>query len=309
MIRPLLLWLVLAAMAVPAAAQEADVVEDVVVVAQRAGAPMWTITRGPSTLILVGEVDGLARDIPWRPDALEDAAARSQLILLPHDRRASVADIGRLLWRARSAFMLPGEETTADHLPTDDQARLERIFSGDSPAWARKKLTILSFDLLEKAGYRRRGDREMSDVLRRAGRREDVPARTIGVLHGDDFVEMLITSPQSRHTDCIHAAIPAAEGSPGLNVTRAEDWRGLRVAAVLANPLEQAIGRCWPYGDPDVGRQITDEWLGAIQIALTEPGVTMGVAPLRLLAEAGGVLDGLETEGLDIRGPDWKAAD
>ena len=36
------------------------------------------------------------------------------------------------------------------------------------------------------------------------------------------------------------------------------------------------------------------------------PGVTMGVAPIRLLAEEGGVLDGLVARGFDVVGPEWK---
>jgi hypothetical protein len=46
-----------------------------------------------------------------------------------------------------------------------------------------------------------------------------------------------------------------------------------------------------------------------VQTALVSPGVTMGVAPVRLLAEPGGVLDSLEARGLDVVGPDWKAGD
>jgi hypothetical protein len=34
----------------------------------------------------------------------------------------------------------------------------------------------------------------------------------------------------------------------------------------------------------------------------------MGVAPIRLLAEAGGVLDGLEARGFDVVGPEWRPA-
>lgn len=33
----------------------------------------------------------------------------------------------------------------------------------------------------------------------------------------------------------------------------------------------------------------------------------MGVAPIRLLAEAGGVLDGLEARGFEVEGPEWRA--
>ena len=40
---------------------------------------------------------------------------------------------------------------------------------------------------------------------------------------------------------------------------------------------------------------------------LGEPGVTMAVAQLRVLAEPDGVLDGLEAQGYEIEGPAWKA--
>jgi hypothetical protein len=53
---------------------------------------------------------------------------------------------------------------------------------------------------------------------------------------------------------------------------------------------------------------VRTQWRDATQAALAQPGVTMGVASLRILAEPGGVLDQLEAEGLDVRGPDWKAA-
>ena len=307
MVRILFLCLAVVSAAVPSVAQEADQVEDIVVTARRAGAPMWTITRGESTLIVVGAVEGLPRDLDWRADALEAAAARSQRILFPQEMRASAADIARLIWRARTAVMLPGEETVAAHLSASAMARLEPIMADGGRAWRRKKLLLLSFDVLEAAGYRPRNDLEVSEVVRRAGRRAGVPIRPIGLLHGDDFVEMLISSPQSQHLGCLEAAIPAAEAGPDTNDIRADDWRRLRVAAVVANPLERAIARCWPYADPQVGLQIAAEWVTAIDQSLTEPGVTMAVAPLTMLAQTGGVLDRLEAEGVDILGPDWKA--
>ena len=45
----------------------------------------------------------------------------------------------------------------------------------------------------------------------------------------------------------------------------------------------------------------------AVIWAETAGGVTLAVAPLRLLAEPGGVLDQLEAAGLDPAGPTWKA--
>ena len=49
--------------------------DEIVVLARRSGAPMWTVTRGDSTLILVGAITGIPRDLAWRPDDLEAAAA------------------------------------------------------------------------------------------------------------------------------------------------------------------------------------------------------------------------------------------
>ena len=60
--------LCLLVVAQPAGAQtpqepEATTIEEGVVLARRSGAPMWTVTRVDSTLILVGAITGIPRDL------------------------------------------------------------------------------------------------------------------------------------------------------------------------------------------------------------------------------------------------------
>ena len=75
-------------------------VDEVVVTARRAGAPMWTVRRdGEGVMILVGAIEEAPRDFEWRAQALEEAAARSDRILFPQRGRASPADVLRLMWR------------------------------------------------------------------------------------------------------------------------------------------------------------------------------------------------------------------
>ena len=62
------------------------------------------------------------------------------------------------------------------------------------------------------------------------------------------------------------------------------------------------------WGDPEIAPQLRQQWAEAIETALASPGVTMGVAPIRLLADAGGVLDGLEARGFEVVGPEWRPA-
>lgn len=299
--------------AVPAWAQTTEAVaqlDDVVVQARLSGAPMWTVVRGDSTLILVGSITGIPRDLSWRPAELEAAAARSDQILFPQEGRASVADLFRIIWRARTIGMLPGGQTSADYLAPEWQARLETVMAGErNQDWRRKSLLFLSFDLMrDKAGYTgQRGGEDATDVIRRAARRARVEVRPVGTVRGDEIIDSLIRAPQSAHLPCVEAAIAAAELGRDAARERAEDWRALRVTEVIASPIDKALAQCWPWGDPDLAPQLRQQWAAAIETALISPGVIMGVAPIRLLAEEGGVLDGLEARGFEVVGPAWKA--
>ena len=293
--------------------QEPQVAEldDVVVLARRSGAPMWTITRGDTTLILVGAITGIPRDLSWRPDDLEAAAARSDLILFPSQGRASVTDLFRVIWRARTIGLMPQGQTTADYLTPDYQARLEAIMAGDrNQDWRTKSLLFVGFDLMQdKAGYSRgRSGEDATDVIRRAARRARVSIRPVGTVRGDELIDSLITAPQTAHVPCVEAAIAAAEQGPDAARERAEDWRALRVADVVASPIDLALNQCWPWGDPEIAPQLRQQWAAAIETAMISPGVTMGVAPIRLLADEGGVLDGLVARGFEVVGPEWKPA-
>ena len=299
-----------AARAQTATDQEPAVVDDVIVLARRSGAPMWTVTRGDSTLILVGAITGIPRDLEWRPDDLEAAAARSDLILTPQEGRASLSDVLRVIWRMRTIARMPAGRTSADYLTPEWQARLETLMAGErNQDWRTKSLLILGFDLMQdKAGYTgRRGGDDAMDVIRRAARRGRVDTRPVGTVRGDELIASLIDAPQSAHVPCVEAAIAAAEQGPDAARERAEDWRARRVPEVVASPIDRALNQCWPWGDPEIAPQLHQQWAAAIETALISPGVTMGVAPIRLLAEDGGVLDGLEARGFEVVGPAWRA--
>ena len=297
-----------------AAAQTAEPqvseLDEVIVLARRSGAPMWTVTRGDSTLILVGAITGIPRDLRWRPDDLEAAAARSDLILMPQQGRASVADLFRVIWRARTIGLMPRGQTTADYLTPEYQARLEAIMADErNQDWRTRSLLFVGFDLMQdKAGYTgRRGGDDAMDVIRRAARRARVDARPVGTVRGDELIDSLITAPQTAHVPCVEAAIAAAELGPDAARERAEDWRALRVSDVVASPIDRALNECWPWGDPEIAPQLRQQWAAAIETAMISPGVTMGVAPIRLLADEGGVLDGLKARGFEVVGPEWRA--
>lgn len=285
-------------------------VEEVVVTARRSGAPIWTIRQGGSTLILVGGISGIPREVAWRPEDLETVAREADLILTPQVAQLSPADLFRLIWRQRTLGSLPEGRTTADYLDADTQRRLEAVMAGErGDGWRRRSLLILGMELLrERAGFGEgRQGQDAVEVVRRAGRRADVELRPVGRVRGDDLIDNVLTAPQETHAPCITAAVAAAEAGPDTARERAVAWRARNVPAVVASPIDRALARCWPWADPDMGPVLHGQWTAAIEEALSAPRVTLAVAPLRLLADEGGVLDRLEARGLEIEGPVWRA--
>lgn len=304
----LLSVLAVAALAGPASAQDApsdapsDAVEDIVVTARRIEGPMWEVRRGDSVLILVGSIDGLPRDMEWRTDALISAVERADRVLFPVEGRASLADVGRLLWRMRTLTRLPDERTSADYLSPELEARVEQV-TGEGPS--RKSMLMLSADLMEHGGYARRA-RPVSEVVRRAARTNRTPAEPVGVFRGDEMVDKILTTPPEAYVDCITAAVTAAEAHPEEAAQRAEAWRLRRVPVVLASSLDQATNACSYWAVMGQGETLRGIWNTAVDEALAETGVTVAIAPLRLLAKPGGVLDRLEADGLEPLGPEWR---
>ncbi len=284
-------------------------VDEIIVSARRTEAPIWEVKRGDSTLILVGAIEGVPRDTEWRPEALEAATRRAQRILFPQEGRSSPADVFRLIWRSRSIVMLPNGTTTVDYLSPEVQARLEVVMADEkSELWRRNSLMLLSMKLMnDRAGYGRDRHRDATDVIKKAARDARIPVRPVGTVRGEEIVDSLITAPPATYATCLERALAAAEAGPEGAAIRISDWRARRVPEVMAQPLEQALGLCWPWGDPQIAPLLRRQRAEAVQTALGEPGVTMAVAQLRVLAEPDGVLDGLEAQGYEIEEPAWKA--
>lgn len=268
---------------------------------------MWEVRRGDSTVLLVGEILGVPAATPWRPDALEAATLRADRVFSGMQVQASFSDLFRVIWRSRTLARLPGETTSADYLSPEWQARLDALEARYNQDYSRKSFLISSGDLLtDRLRFNRDTAENVRDVVKRAARRGHIRVRAVDAGRGDEIIENLLTAKPEDFVPCMQAAIAATEaGAPSL-VARGEAWTRFQVPAVLTSPLQQALGVCWPWGDPSLGPQLKAEWVSAVNSGLAEKGVTMAVAPLTVLAEPGGVLDQLEAAGLEIDGPDWK---
>ncbi|WP_312815502.1 TraB/GumN family protein [Brevundimonas sp.] len=284
-------------------------VEEIVVVARRAGLPIWTVRRGDEgVLILAGMIREVPKDFEWRTQALEDAVTRSDRVLFAQEGRASPADIFRILWRSRTIAILPNDTRAADYLSVEDMARLTALMAGQrNDNWQRTSFLLTAIELIkDKGGEKDAKSPRIERAVERAARRAGVRTHHIGVVRGNELVETLISAPPQTHIPCLDAAMSVAEYGPTAVADRAAAWSRLDVKGVLASPVDLAMDVCWPWGDPEVRPRARAEWVNAISTAIADEGVTLAVAPVRTLGEAGGVLDMLVAAGFEIDGPDWK---
>lgn len=307
----LLTFLGLAALAAaPLAAQEAEAPEAenaIVVSAQRSGAPMWTIDTPTGTVILVGEIRAIPETTPWEPLRLEEATKQADRVILGARPTISVGDIFRLIFAGGKFTKLPDKTVASEYLSPAQWQRLEAFGTAHKEDYSRQSFLLTSFQMLRKQlRFNRDTAVDVTDVVRKAADKADVPTTRAATLRGDDFLDNLAEAPPTAHIPCLDAAMNALDAGPGIVEQRGADWRRYKVAAVMANPLEQAFGKCWPWADEALGTELRTIWVDRIAEASAAKGTTLAVVPLRVLAESGGVLDQLDARGFHIAGPPWK---
>lgn len=285
-----------------------DSSDDIVVTARRSGAPMWTIQTPAGVVILVGEIAAVPKATPWRPERLEGATQRAQRVILGTKAKVSPGDILRLIFKGGGLTKLPKGRVAADYLDARQMARLHALETKYDQDYSEKNFLMTAFDLLSKRlAFNRDTADDASDIVRKAADRADVPAQPVGEVRGEDMLDNLFAAAPETHIACLEAAMTAAEAGGDIVVARGQAWTEYDVPAVMANPLEEALGRCWPWTNTGFGPEIRQLWVGAINDAAAQPGVTLAVVPLRVLAEEHGVLDQLKAQGLPIVGPAWSA--
>lgn len=278
----------------------------IVVTAQRSGAPMWTIDTPTGTVILVGEIRAIPKSVSWEPARLEDAAGEADRVILGARPKVSPGDVLRLIFSGGKFTKLPDKTLASEYLAPDQWARLQALGTAHDEDYSRQSFLLTAFQMLRKElRFNRDTARDASDVVKDAAEKADVPITRAATLRGEDIIDNLADAPPEAHIPCLEAAMDAVEAGPDIVESRAADWRRFAIPAVMANPLERALGKCWPWADETLGSELRTIWVDRIAEASGAEGITLAVVPLRVLAEEGGVLDQLDARGFDIRGPVW----
>jgi len=293
--------------AMPAHAQAPQTQNEIVVSARRSGAPMWTIDTPSGTVLLVGEIRAVPKSTPWEPERLRDATAEANRVILRAAPKFSPGDVFRLIFRGGSFTKLPDGHVAADYLSGPQRARLADLEARYKVDYDRGSFLMSAFDLLaRRLDFDNDTTDDATDIVEKAAKRANIPIIRPERFRGEDLLDNLAAAAPASHIACLEAAMAATEAGQPVVQARGDNWRRFDIPAVMANPLEIALGTCWPWEDEDLGGEIRDQWTRLITEASGTNGVTLAVVPLGVLAERQGVLDQLEARGFAIAGPDWR---
>lgn len=283
-----------------------DTSNDIVVVARRAGVPIWEASTPTGTIIMVGEIDEVPRSTPWRPASLEDATRRADRVILGVATKASAGDVLRLLFKGGQAMKLPDGQEADDYLNPRDAQRLHDLEDRYGENYSQQNFLVTARDILTKQlGLGQNVTFSATEVVRKVAKQARISTRPVDTVRARGVIDNLLQAPPEVHIQCLRAAMNAADGGEDTVDERGRAWTRSDIAALTSNPVEIAIGRCWPWSADSLGPELRRQWSAAIAEARRSSGTTLAVIPVRVLTERGGVLDNLQQGGIEVQGPSW----
>jgi hypothetical protein len=300
------LFAALAGAAQSAAPPQAKVVDELVVTARAPGPPWWRVSKGDSTVWILGVPQGLPHGFAWNGGSLEARLLQVRQVILPPEITFSLLDVASdlaILRRTRS----PGGLSKT--LPPEVYDRLVASARalGKRPAqYERWNGFWASVSLLND--YRRHARIELGEPVRRIEqsarahglRPKRAAAYRLAALVGSLADEITPAIEQA----CISQAASTLLAGPQTDRRMAQAWNrgdlhGVVAEWVMIDRCEGPLPAMARFGQ----QEVADE-AAAVESAAKSPGAAIVVVELPLLLSPGGLLQTLKARGYEIHAPD-----
>lgn len=290
-------------------APQPDQAEEIVVTARRSGIPVWRVTSGTATVVLVGAIPGVTTTTKWDPDELIEALRKADRVMFPVGADVDVspfAMVGYFLkWRRQER--LPKGQTLADILTPEQYAQLVALQQKGilHPGFEHVHPLHLALKLQGIAQQSIRYGPGVPAFVSKAVVDYKLKLVPLKKMNAKPLAADLFDSPPSRHVACLMASVAMAEAGPAGIEARSQDWAAHRVPEVMASAADHRFANCWPAGA--AGLMTNADLLSGVEHLLADREVTVAIVPLQMLADKQGVLDRLATAGFAVDGPAWKS--
>ena len=324
--------LLAASAAVPAAiAQEngesrpapVDLVEDEIqVVGDLPGPPLWKVTRDDHVLWILGTPRLVPDGLLWQSDSVERALADSVEYLTAPDMRITLRNpvkAVRTLRKINRMQRIPDDGTLDDLLPED----LYQLFSDTRFRYAPKRDNFerlrpsvaaerLFDSAAESAGLE--SGRTIDLAIQKRARKHKVKKVPTGLSErykDSPLLDFMQEVSASAEQTCLQARLQGLDSQLEAHTRLAAAWAVGDLATLRAHPGDSATWTCDSFAlafDPEVLSQIESRswaiWLQTVDRALSDNESTFAVLPIGDLLRADGPLSWLRQRGYEVVEPD-----
>ncbi|MDC7682636.1 TraB/GumN family protein [Asticcacaulis sp. BYS171W] len=304
----------LAFVAVPATAQKtaqkkatqwSDITE-VVVRAPAAGPAMWKLTRGQSTVWVLGTLIVVPENLKWDQKRLARALNGAHVLITPAVSRSDPAQAGQLqalsklpangrLYEVLSEPVYARFEATVqrEHLSINDYIRFQPVIAAGN----------LSRDALSAHGLSAMALYEqMTTVVRKS----KVRTRRAGSYDYSALIAYYVSLDAAQAEACVVNGLDGLDYDLRTTQSMAKAWATGDLPAVMRLYREPDFLTCVLSGETTADMYQTyaiDSMTAAIGAALDTPGKSVAIVPFDDLLRKDGVLDRLKAEGVEITAP------
>jgi uncharacterized protein YbaP (TraB family) len=289
---------------------EANIVEELVVVARHPAPAWWRVENRATgaTVWILGLLDTpMPSDVSWRREELDARLTGASALLTGAQLHAGLEDIFGLL-KLYSMLRTDDMEAALDPaLRARFVAAREKLGKGPEPFahWRPMIAGQVLLGQMRQQDTGSGGSRSLYREVRREAARKGVPSKPAGEYDLIPFAKTALSSlTPVTEGQCLAAALDDAEAGTGAFRAAAVGWARGDVGAALKAP--RRFDRCLLLmaGGPQLWRSSTDDLAAAIQRALETPGHAVAVVSLRRLLAKDGLIDSLKARGLKVVGPD-----
>jgi len=283
---------------------EATVVQELIVTAPSGGPAWWSVSKGASTVWILGTPSDLPKGFSWDQRVLDRRIGQSRAVLLPPEAHAGLMDILGIMAAQRR---LKSREPLEVRAPAPLGAR----FVAATAALGRAPKDYdhwngLMAGVMMSADFRRKAGLEPFaplPAIRRAAEKRRVPVSNVADYPFMPTLRAGIAevTPELEWV-CLAAAVDEIDKGPDAFRAAARGWAVGDVRTALTTPRGYEV--CFnsiPAG-ADIARRAMNDETRAIEKALQTPGRVIAVVSLRTLLAQGGVLEQLRADGYSIKG-------
>lgn len=284
-------------------------VETVTVMARPPGPLVWRVSRGDSTVALIGVLGPLPKDLAWNDASVSVALKGARELLLQSQASVGLVEgLWFLTWHSNSVY-LPGDTPMESTLPVALAKRFQWVredIKRDADRYGDLRAPLaalrLEGDWLDAHDLARD---EPGKSIERLARKLGVRARPVAKYEALPMLRALPAMSARDNEACVRAALDDIDTLKVHAGAAAKAWAEGDLDAIKAHYSEERFERCIQVvpGLADLFARAVKDSVGAVDAALDTPGKSVMLVSIGALLRKDGVLDRLEAQGLAITPP------